>query len=95
MEKFSLDELAGELHTDRSYLARTFKAVTGQTPLAFHNGVRSDAAKELLKNSELSVSYIASAVGYVSASHFTQVFRKLNGMTPSEWRSAYLRSLDE
>lgn len=94
-EKFSLASLAGELHVDKSYLLRTFKEVTGHTPLEYHNSFRCDAAKELLTRPELSVSYIASAVGYVSASHFSQVFRRYAGMTPTQYRNNYLDSLDK
>lgn len=93
-EKFSLDALAGELHIDKSYLLRTFKESTGCTLLEYHNLVRCENARELLTRPELSVSYIASSVGYVSASHFTQVFRKIVGKTPSQYRADYLQSLD-
>lgn len=93
-EKFSLEALANALHMDRSYVLRSFKAVTGGTLLEFHNRTRCEKAKELLQRPELSISYIASAVGYVSASHFSQVFRRYEGSTPLQYRAAYLRSLD-
>ena len=82
-EKFSLESMAKELFVDKSYL------------LEFHNLTRCEKAKELLQRPELSIAYIASEVGYVSASHFTQVFRKVTGQTPSQYRTSYLRSLDE
>ena len=94
-EKFSLDALAKELFVDKSYLLRTFKEVKDHTLLEYHNLYRTQKAKELLQRPELSISYIASEVGYVSASHFTQVFRKVTGRTPTRYRSEYLRSLDE
>ena len=94
-EKFSLPALAETLHVDPSYLARTFKSVVGCTLLTFHNTVRCEAAQELLAHSGLSVSYIASAVGYASASHFAQTFRKIVGCTPSEYRDRYFASLEE
>jgi len=93
-EKFSLPALAEALHVDKSYLLRTFKQVTGSTLLEYHNTVRCEAAKKLLTRPELTVSYIASSVGYISASHFAQVFRRLTGRTPSQYRSDYLESLD-
>lgn len=93
-EKFSLAALAEALHVDKSYLLRTFKQVTGNTLLEYHNRVRCEAAKELLTRPELTAAYIASAVGYVSASHFSQVFRRLTGKTPSEYRKDYLEGLD-
>ena len=79
---------------DKSYLLRTFKEATGRTLLEYHNCVRCEAAKELLTRPELTISFVASAVGYVSASHFTQVFRRHTGKTPSQYRSDYLESLD-
>ena len=94
-EKFSLPALAEALHVDKSYLLRTFKEITGSTLLAYHNAVRCEAAKELLTRPELTSAYIASAVGYISASHFTQVFRRVTGKTPSQYRSDYLEGLDE
>ena len=94
-EKFSLDAIAKDLFVDKSYLLRTFKEVKGHTLLEYHNLFRSEKAKELLQRAELPISYIASEVGYVSASHFTQVFRKITGKTPSCYRRDYLRSLDE
>lgn len=93
-DKFSLDALANELHTEKTYLARTFKAVTGRTPLEYHNRIRCEKARELLTSPEVPVSYIASQVGYVSASHFTQVFRRIYGVTPSQFRDDYLTDLD-
>ena len=94
-EKFSLTALAEALHVDKSYLLRTFKEITGSTLLEYHNKVRCEAAKELLTRSELTAAYIASAVGYVSASHFAQVFRRLTGKTPTQYRSDYLEDLDK
>lgn len=94
-QKFSLSALAGELYVDKSYLLRTFKEIKGYTLLEFHNLVRTEKAKEMLQRPELPIAFIASEAGYVSASHFTQVFRKVTGQTPSQYRAAYLRSLDE
>lgn len=93
VEKFSLDALARELHAEKSYLLRTFKSVTGSTPLEYHNRVRCEIASQLLTRPELSVSYVASAVGYASASHFTRIFHKLTGKTPSQYRADYLTGL--
>ena len=92
-EKFSLEKLAENLHVDKSYLLRTFKLMKGTTLLAFHNQVRCEAAKELLIRPELSVSYIASKVGFVSAAHFSQIFKKHTGITPSGYRERYISGL--
>ena len=93
-DKFSLCTLAEAMHVDRAYLARSFKSVKGVTLLEYCNQVRCECAKEMLTHPELSISYISAAVGYVSASHFTQVFRKILGCTPSEYRESYFCSLE-
>ena len=93
-DKFSLPALAEAMHVDRAYLARCFKHVKGITLLEFCNLVRCENAQEMLTHSELSITYIASAVGYISASHFAQVFRKTLGCTPSAYRENYFHSLE-
>ena len=94
-EKFSLSEMSEELFSNESYLLRVFKEVKGETLLACHNRIRCEAAQELLMRNELSVSYISDYVGYTSASHFSHVFKKLCGCTPTEWRRSYLESLND
>lgn len=85
-EKFSLPELAGALYVNGSYLLRTFKAQTGQTLLWYHNHVRCERAKALLDHSHMSVSSVGAEVGFVSSAHFSHIFKKMTGMTPTEYR---------
>lgn len=91
--KFSLDGIATELHVNGSYLSRVFKASTGQTLLEYHNTVRCREAQRLLTCPELTIAYISEQVGFVSVSHFTRVFRKITGTTPSDYRRRYLAEL--
>ncbi len=85
-ERFSLQEMAGALFVNGSYLLRTFKRHTGMTPLHYHHLVRCHKAKELLVQTDQSISEIGEAVGFVSSSHFSHIFRKTEGCTPSEYR---------
>ncbi len=85
-ERFSLQAMAGELFVNGSYLLRVFKKYTGFTPLAYHNHVRCERAKELLSNTGECVSDIGEAVGFVSSAHFSHVFKKTEGCTPTEYR---------
>ena len=91
-EKFSLQAMAGELYVNGSYLLRVFKKHTGYTPLAYHNHVRCEHARELLLHSDRSISEIGEAVGFVSSAHFSHVFKKEAGYTPSECRCGHRRS---
>ena len=85
-EKFSLQEIASALYINGSYLLRVYKAHTGHTLLWYHSHLRCEKAKELLTESDLSISEIGEAVGFVSSAHFSHVFKKQTGMTPSAWR---------
>lgn len=84
--RFSLQEMAGALFINGSYLLRTFKRITGTTPLNYHHQLRCSKAKELLVQTDRAVSDIGEMVGFVSSSHFSHVFRKMEGCTPSEYR---------
>ena len=85
-ERFSLREMAGTLFVNGSYLLRVFKRHTGMTPLNYHHQVRCRKAKELLVQTNMSISEIGEAAGFVSSSHFSHIFRKTEGCTPSEYR---------
>ena len=85
-EKFSLEEMANALYVNGSYLLRTFKRYTGMTPLSYHHQVRCAKAKALLAQTDLTVSQVGEAAGFVSSSHFSHIFRKTVGCTPSEYR---------
>ena len=85
-EKFSLQKMAGALYVNGSYLLRAFRKSTGFTPLAYHNHIRCRRAMELLADPGMSVSQIGEAVGFVSSAHFSHVFKKEAGCTPTEFR---------
>ena len=85
-QKFSLSEIAGALFVNSNYLARVFKHETGRTLLWYHNAVRCENAGKMLLETKLSVAEIGSAVGYISPAHFSHQFRKMTGLSPSEWR---------
>ena len=88
-EKFSLRGMAGALYVNGSYLLRAFRRRTGMTPLHYHHLIRCEKAGKLLTQTGQSVSEIGEAVGFVSSSHFSHVFRNVKGCTPSEYRQKY------
>ena len=85
-QKFSLSEIAGILYVNSNYLARVFKHETGHTLLWYHNAVRCENAKKMLAETNLSIAEIGSAVGYISPAHFSHQFKKMTGVSPSDWR---------
>ena len=85
-EKFSLQAIADALFVNGSYLLRVFKANTGHTLLWYHNHIRCEKAKAMLSRLDLSISQVGEEAGFVSSAHFSHVFKKMTGMTPSEYR---------
>ena len=85
-QKFSLAGIAAALFVNSNYLARVFKKETGRTLLWYHNAVRCERAKQLLDETDLSVSEISLSVGYVSSAHFSHLFKKMTGTAPCNWR---------
>ena len=90
-EKFSLEAISAALFVNGSYLLRVFKKHTGFTLLAYHNHIRCIQAGELLVSTGKSVTDIGEAVGFVSPAHFSHVFRKEEGCTPTEYRMNHQR----
>ena len=89
-EKFSLNRIAGSLYVNGSYLLRLFKANTGHTLLWYHHHVRCEKAGEILADGRFSISEAGEAVGFASSSHFTHIFKKMTGKTPSEYRNDHM-----
>ncbi|HTF94783.1 MAG TPA: helix-turn-helix domain-containing protein [Cellvibrio sp.] len=67
-------------------LNRRFKNALGQTPLEYLQEIRINTAKDLLKTSNLSISEIASKVGYEDTGYFTRLFKKHLSTTPNAYR---------
>lgn len=85
-EDLSLARLAERVYFNPSYLSRLFKQITGTNLLSYINEIRLEKAMELLKNNDLKIHEIAVAVGYESASYFTQFFKRTLKISPQEYR---------
>ncbi len=90
-EDLSLVRLAEQVYLNPSYLSRLFKQVTGVNLSDFIESSRVKCAKELLEKDGIRVNEIARRVGYDTAASFTRFFRKSTGVSPQEYRDAYLR----
>lgn len=87
--ELSIKELADFVHLSPEYLTRLFKKETGMTPKDYIIECRISTAKDLLANSSLPVSMIASEVGYHNFSYFAFLFKKLEQVTPREYRNQF------
>lgn len=82
----TVDDLANRIAMSPSHLTRSFKNALGYSPYEYILKTRIDAAKNLLKCTDLSISEIGLQSGFSDESHFVATFRKKTGMTPREFR---------
>ncbi|WP_337100515.1 helix-turn-helix transcriptional regulator [Paenibacillus sp. YIM B09110] len=85
----SLNFVADELNMSSYHISRVYRQQTLTTIVDMINHVRMEKAKELLTTTEYSVSDIAEKTGYTSSSYFHRMFKKIYGVTPSEFRNAH------
>lgn len=85
-EHITLDTLTELTHMNKYYMSHCFAKYTGHSPIQYLNQRRLEAACTLLRNTDHSISDIASSTGFSSQSYFTQIFRKNLGVTPIRYR---------
>jgi AraC family transcriptional regulator len=83
----SLQELATFSGLSLFHFCRSFKQSTGVSPHQYILRLRVEEAKRLLKNTSLSTGDIGELVGFYDQSHFSGMFRRFTGATPTHWRS--------
>ncbi|OPA73511.1 hypothetical protein BVG16_28180 [Paenibacillus selenitireducens] len=86
MENLYLDQIAEISGTSPKYFSSYFKRTFGINYVEYLNKVRLSHAKELLKDSSLSIGDIGEKTGYMNSSTFTTTFKKYYGISPSEYR---------
>jgi AraC family transcriptional regulator len=81
-----LQAIAHEASLSPYYFTRQFTAYVGVPPYRYLIALRIDRARQLLADTELSVTQICHRVGFNSLSHFTTTFRQHTGVSPSAYR---------
>lgn len=86
-EKISLDQIAENMYLSPFYISKIFKSETGDTPIRHLINIRLEKAKELLESGyQGSIQEVAALVGYDDAYHFSKLFKKHYGITPTQAR---------
>ncbi len=85
-EDISIDEYAQSNHVSISWFIRNFKQCTGSTPMQYILSKRIYNAEILLHDSSYNVTEIAQIVGYDNPLYFSRIFKKIKGLSPSEYR---------
>jgi transcriptional regulator GlxA family with amidase domain len=91
---FSLGEMAQSVNLSPAYFCGLFKAVTGVPPARYLKSLRMQHAATLLTTTFLSVKEIVRRVGCSDESHFVRDFKRIYGVTPSEYRNGALSAAD-
>jgi two-component system response regulator YesN len=87
-EDIAVGECAAHVHLSASYFASLFKQVTGMTVTQHITSERIQKAKQLLVEGA-QVQEVASAIGYEERRYFSEMFKRMTGQTPSEFRAGY------
>lgn len=86
-KEINLQEIADRFYLSREYISRRFKQEFQSTITDFITNARMNKAKELLHNPKLKIYEIAFQVGYQDEKYFSKVFKKVEGISPNEFRS--------
>ena len=71
-----------------SYLSHMFKKRTGMRLIDYIHGVRVAKARELLRNTDMTIKAVGTAVGYISNASFSTTFKRYESVTPRQFREA-------
>ncbi len=85
-ENLSLDQLAELAHVNKYYLAHAFRREFDTSPISYLISRRIRESRFLLAETDHSLSQIAQILGFSSLSYFSQSFRRLEGISPMEYR---------
>lgn len=85
-QQITISGLAKRFNINQRSFNRRFRLASGQTPMQYLQDIRITQARSLLKHSNLSIAETAYAVGYQDVSYFTGLFRRINTVTPGEYR---------
>jgi transcriptional regulator GlxA family with amidase domain len=88
-EKISIENLSSKFAVGRRNFDRRFIKATGNTPVEYAQRVKMEAAKKAFETTGKTINEVMYEVGYSDPKAFREVFRKITGISPLEYRSKY------
>lgn len=85
-ENLTIEKICSTLHYNRSYIFKQFKKNTGSSIMAYFNKLKIEKAKQLLRETNMSVTAISEYLTFESPNYFSKLFKKITGHTPSTYR---------
>lgn len=92
-QKITVDELATLVSLGRRNLERRFKIATTNSVVEYIQRVKMEAAKKMLESKMKSISEVMYAIGYNDSKAFRDVFKRITGMSPLEYKSRFNKSM--
>jgi two-component system response regulator YesN len=86
----SIKDISDHVFLSSSYVCTVFKNETGKTLNQYLTEFRIERAKKLLMDSRYKITDISTKVGYNDGNYFGKSFKKIVGLSPSEFREQYL-----
>jgi transcriptional regulator GlxA family with amidase domain len=90
-EKISVEELSSKFSLSRRNFDRRFLKATGNSPLEYAQRVKIEVAKRAFENTRKNINEVMYEVGYADQKTFRDIFRKITGLSPLEYRGKYNR----
>jgi transcriptional regulator GlxA family with amidase domain len=88
-QKVSIEQLSAKFSIGRRNFDRRFIKATGNTPLEYLQRVKIESAKRAFETTRKTINEVMYEVGYADVKAFREVFRKITGMSPMDYRSKY------
>jgi transcriptional regulator GlxA family with amidase domain len=88
-EKISVEHLSSRFAVGRRNFDRRFIKATGNTPVEYSQRVKIESAKKAFETSRKTITEVMYEVGYADVKAFREVFRKITGVSPLEYRGKY------
>lgn len=90
----SVEQICADNLIGRSRLQKLFREKCGQGIIEYYSFLKIEAAKQMIRDEQMNFTQISEALGYSSIHYFSRQFKKLTGMTPSEYASS-IRAMAE
>lgn len=90
-KKITIEDLSSQLNVGRRNFDRRFIKATGNTPIEYAQRVKVEAAKKAFETNRKTINEVMYEVGYTDVKAFREVFRKITGMSPLEYKGKYYR----
>lgn len=88
-EKISIEHLSSEFSVSRRNFDRRFIKATGNTPVEYMQRVKVESAKKAFETSRKTINEVMYEVGYLDVKAFREVFKRITGMSPIDYRNKY------